>query len=717
MGSTIVFVISFLVGIFTTCTKNNVLAGGTDTGNAKVIGKLRNPDGSPASSAIVRFVKSDEIPSYKIQAKKTAIGYSAITDENGEYGLDSLPQGYYSVLGEKGTLLSYMDSAYVPADSHIVVPDDTLKEPGSLSGVIHLENNDDARKVIILILGTNTFTAPKDSIGNFTLANMAEGKYHVRILPTLDNYLQKDTLFTIQAGESDTLTDTIKISLKRLEMPQNISVSPRDFIGGSGVNISWNSVHGAVFYNIYRNTNDTGTYEYVGKTIDTTRDGGETEHGTIYYYEIQASNGVVNSPYSAYVSVLTVPAAPESVWATAIKDSSILLKWTKAKSAISYKIYRSKGNNFSSFDSLGITSDTFFTATGVDYRTNHCYHLKAVNPSGDSPFSWPETTIPLGTIAYTQRFLHAADFPNPVPVTSSTNLTLLYNSSGLSLGIKGGDIITMFAYTTLGVKWLRNLAVVDSVTGYNSGAWDGQNANSYVVTYDNFITELRKLINVISVGSLAMFKPNGSVEIDNTTGAGNIVNLQITSNRSGGSSGYISRAFSFPSTIGTTATDIYYSDTLRIYFYRPAIATDFIADLYDANKNKIGGLSGLEDGATISINGAVGGITIQPGIYTYSPATSTLGNLLEAIRVTFNLPVYDGTPDSNFSVSIAQENLEINEDKTLGTGSIVIRGRSGRIFSITNISIQASDPNQFNEATPTRFNGNMGVVEVRSTRD
>ncbi len=83
-----------------------------------------------------------------------------------------------------------------------------------MSGIVRLQPGDDSRTVFILVFGTQTWTAPIDSIGHFTIANMAEGSYHVRFVTTLDDYVPLDTTFTINAGTDLNLPDSIVLPLR-----------------------------------------------------------------------------------------------------------------------------------------------------------------------------------------------------------------------------------------------------------------------------------------------------------------------------------------------------------------------------------------------------------------------------------------------------------------------------------------------------------------------
>jgi hypothetical protein len=98
--------------LLTKCGSDGVADGGTETGNARVIGALYNPDGTPAENAVAHFIPATYQP-YPATAKSAAVSYSAVTNEDGRYTLDSLPAGYYNVFGEGGGNLSFQDSVLI----------------------------------------------------------------------------------------------------------------------------------------------------------------------------------------------------------------------------------------------------------------------------------------------------------------------------------------------------------------------------------------------------------------------------------------------------------------------------------------------------------------------------------------------------------------------------------------------------------------------------
>jgi hypothetical protein len=232
---------------------NSPVANGS--GSTTETAMVYNPGGSPAVNAKVRFYPVNHVP--KSGLPKTAASIdSATTDKNGKYTV-ALDTGAYNMLVSGDSGLSYQDSITIKADT-TSVPADTLGAPGSLKGVVRLQPGDDARTVFLLFMGTNTWGTPDDSTGKFTIANMAEGSYRVRILTTLDLYVPKDTMLSFTAGKADTLPHDIVLQYTGIPVPSGLAITYDTL--KQIVTLAWSkpttgrTVSG---YNIYRKHQDS----------------------------------------------------------------------------------------------------------------------------------------------------------------------------------------------------------------------------------------------------------------------------------------------------------------------------------------------------------------------------------------------------------------------------------------------------------------------------
>lgn len=286
----------------------------------------------------------------------------------------------------------------------------------------------------------------------------------------------------------------------------------------------------------------------------------------------------------------------------------------------------------------------------------------------------------LGTITHTNRFLAEA--------SDTSTLTSLFDTNGNDLGIEVGDTLLV------------------SVAGMDEGriyVTETMTMNDLAAEVQNYLRNDAG-IDFVAVSAT----PDGELAID-TTLSTEINGLQIHSSRPGSNS-YITNAMAFPPSIEAGAG--YTSDSLRV----PAVESSLISEIFDANGESLG----LEPGDTITINGMVGGNTVEPtsAIYdnpdlTDDTSVRTVGDLLNLIQQAFSLPETDGTDYDNPSVSINAANTD---DDRIPDGTIVIRGQREEAFSLTGLSIMASNSNN-DTPSPARFNANAGFTEIQPARN
>jgi|GEM_PF-1346373 Predicted periplasmic ligand-binding sensor domain len=236
--------------LYVTCSKNTGV-NNTKTETRTNSAKLYNPGGSPAKHAKVRFYPVNYNPHTGGLAKTLATIDSATTDSTGNYSV-TLDTGTYNVLALGDSGMVFQDSITVTKDSAINPPPDTLKTPGGLRGRVRLQPGDDARTVFILFMGTNTWGTPDDSTGKFTVTNMAQGTYRVRILTTLDAYVPKDTALSVEAGKVDSLAHDIVLQYTGVPGPTGLKVS-YDTLRQTVI-LMWNGADTSLIagYNVYR---------------------------------------------------------------------------------------------------------------------------------------------------------------------------------------------------------------------------------------------------------------------------------------------------------------------------------------------------------------------------------------------------------------------------------------------------------------------------------
>jgi hypothetical protein len=237
---------------------------GSDVGNGMIAGIIFKPDGKTAAAGAKVFLRKKQslADTMGILAKKSAAADTAtsITDENGKFVIDSVDTGVYVIESSDGNNnLAFKDSVFiVETDTTIIVPPDTLKPAGALKGVIRLSEGGDPRKVFVLAFGIDRFARVNED-GSFRFTMLAEGKYDLRIIASLDDYGVLDTL-NIPVNSADTTNlGTVELPFTGIPTPKGTSVSYDTM--KQIVTLSWSKADTALVngYYVYRRNVDSNT--------------------------------------------------------------------------------------------------------------------------------------------------------------------------------------------------------------------------------------------------------------------------------------------------------------------------------------------------------------------------------------------------------------------------------------------------------------------------
>jgi hypothetical protein len=275
----------------------------SQTGNP-VASMLYNPDGSPAVSAKVCFYRHDDDPRGSHAVDSTS------TDAHGNYS-KKLDTGTYNILATLDTVATFQDSIIVTQGDTTRPPADTLRSLGSISGKIELQGTDDPRTVFILFMGSNTFTRPTDTQGNFTATNMAKGKYPVTLLTTLDDYDVMDTSFVITAGRDSVIPQPIVMRYTGIPVPKGLRIEYDSM--KQIVTLYWNKpTTGSPVqsYTVYRKHSDSASFVSIkaGVTDTTCSDSTGVQDQTYEYRVAVVDTSTMEGVRSAGVSVIIASA-------------------------------------------------------------------------------------------------------------------------------------------------------------------------------------------------------------------------------------------------------------------------------------------------------------------------------------------------------------------------------------------------------------------------
>jgi len=297
--------------IFLYCNKPIDVGGGTsENGNAMIVGKLVYTTGAPAINAVVHLRKKTVLGDTALAKTFADTAATVTTNDTGGFSIDSIDPGLYVIEGAKDSDVVLIDSVAVTSqDSTVTLPPDTLKPAGALKGIIYLSEGGDPRKVFILAFGIDRF-AGVNTDGSFKFSNLAEGKYDLRIISSLDNYGVLDT-FGISVISADTANlDTIRLPFIGIPTPKNVSIvydTLRQI-----VTLTWAKADTALAktYNVYRRNVELNTVLARINTspiVDTVyRDSTGAQDSTYEYVVAAVSPANMEGTMSAVISVKVV---------------------------------------------------------------------------------------------------------------------------------------------------------------------------------------------------------------------------------------------------------------------------------------------------------------------------------------------------------------------------------------------------------------------------
>lgn len=249
-----------------------------------------------------------------------------------------------------------------------------------------------------------------DSTGFYRLSNVNAGRQ--TITATKSGYNTHTGSVTVDAGQTVTyritlvgssgIADTIAPS-----MPTHLVAH---FNSSSQITLSWTAStdnHSVSAYNIYRNGMLIATVPYPVIAYSESGLNGSTR----YCYQVSAIDAAGNESTKSSESCtitpatpdVTPPTAPTNLSATAVSSSQINLFWNSSTdTAMLYIIYRD--GTF-----LKFVDDTSTSDDGLSASTLYCYHVTAIDSSGN------ESNVSNQACATTQAGHVTSYPPKPLP--------------------------------------------------------------------------------------------------------------------------------------------------------------------------------------------------------------------------------------------------------------------------------------------------------------
>ncbi len=193
----------------------------------------------------------------------------------------------------------------------------------------------------------------------------------------------KFKIAAVAKGEKNTLVGPMSDELIAVTLPQKVSGLRPAEIKDKSVKLTWQANDKALKYTVYLYDSDSDTYKNVCEASEPEALVTGLKMATEYKFVVTCE-GEINgksyvSDYSDPVRVTTDYAVPDKFKLSSIKSTSYKLSWEEIDEAVSYNIYRKKGNVYEELASVKTNS---YTAGGLSYGETDGYKVSAVYKVG-----------------------------------------------------------------------------------------------------------------------------------------------------------------------------------------------------------------------------------------------------------------------------------------------------------------------------------------------
>lgn len=153
----------------------------------------------------------------------------------------------------------------------------------------------------------------------------------------------------------------------------------------SSLTVGWAAVTGATSYRLDRRMSSGPWTEVAERGASPYTDSG-LESGTTYSYRLSACNATgcsLESPTSTGVTLFAIPAAPAAPFVGSATTSSLVIGWTAAANASSFRLQRATSGS-GPWTEIAQPSASPYTNAGLTASTEYHYRVRACNPGGCS---------------------------------------------------------------------------------------------------------------------------------------------------------------------------------------------------------------------------------------------------------------------------------------------------------------------------------------------
>ncbi len=217
------------------------------------------------------------------------------------------------------------------------------------------------------------------------VASVADTTYRDSGLSQDTEYFYKVSAENV-AGESDQSNYVSAKTWIVITVPTGLNAESSS---PSEVDLSWNSVNGADIYKIFRSMSQSGVFNEIDSTTNTTYTDTGLDANTTYYYKLSAKGLSGESNQTNAVEVTTkmpIPEIPTGLTATTLGAYEIEVDFTTVSGAIGYVIYSSLSSS-GTYDSVATIGSPPFTHSDLESNTTYYYKVSAYSDGGESDLS------------------------------------------------------------------------------------------------------------------------------------------------------------------------------------------------------------------------------------------------------------------------------------------------------------------------------------------
>lgn len=202
-------------------------------------------------------------------------------------------------------------------------------------------------------------------------------------------YYKIQAVFNTETGPfSDIVFATTFTVNSALTQPNNVKAT---LMNANQVNLNWDTVSSALYYNVLRATSPNGAYTSVASVYAPYYSDTNLTSGITYYYKVQAVGNSSTSPYSNVVQAQTlldnsVLASPANAAATTLSPSQIHVKWDSVSNATFYNVFRSTSLE-GTYDLAASVAMPFHIDINLSPSTMYFYKIQPGNTVGVGNYS------------------------------------------------------------------------------------------------------------------------------------------------------------------------------------------------------------------------------------------------------------------------------------------------------------------------------------------